>query len=120
MCGKEGKFMVYPSRHLLSPNRADFTNTYCSKECQKARELECYVFYANIDRNASDSQCFEHIRWVKDNMGRQLRYGRCRITNKEYAVEPLQPGENSGQPIECYNHFQLLKQYEKTQSVASS
>ena len=64
-----------------------------------------------LDQNASDSECFEHDHWEKDRLGRKIRVGKCKITGKEVRVEPGQPGDNSGQPIECYEHFKIRGSY---------
>lgn len=96
-----------PARHLTSPNPARFKLKFCNKECLKKFNEEAHSFWANLDRNASDSTCFVHDHWEKDNIGRNIRVGKCKITGKEVRVEPLQPGDNSGQPKECYEHFEL-------------
>lgn len=96
-----------PNRTLLSPKPPALTVDYCSQECKKLCDHKRYKFYALLDRNASDSECFQFDHWE----GKE-RIGRCKITGKEVRVEPLQPGNNSGQPIECYEHFKLRGQYE--------
>ena len=101
-----------PLRHLLSPSIPTWgTNNpwkeeFCSKECQKEFQSASEAFWANVDRNASDSDCFEHIKW-----GKGVRIGRCKITGDEFQVQPLMFGENSGQPQACYDHFVLHKSY---------
>lgn len=108
-----------PARHMCSPSGAGFKNYFCSDNCREINATEAYIFFAELDQNASDSQCFQHIKWIKDfedkrriaPVGRKLRYGRCKITKQEFAVEPLCPGDNSGQPQECYDHFILLDIY---------
>ena len=115
-----------PNRHICSPlsigqlrrisgsksglQENDYDH-FCSEKCQKELNLKRYAWFAALDRNASDSECFEHISWAKDRLGRMIRFGRCKITGKEYEVEPSQPGDNSGQPKECYDHFKLRENY---------
>lgn len=97
-----------PSRHACSPLRADFKTSYCSKECATEHQKENYAYWADIDRNASDGECFEHERWDG-----KYRVGRCKITGQQVRVEPMQPGNNSGQPKECEEHFVLNERYRK-------
>ena len=78
-------------------------NLYCAAQLNNMK----------LDRNASDSECFEHDHWEKDSLNRKIRVGKCKITGAEVRVEPGQPGENSGQPIECYEHFELRRSYLK-------
>jgi len=106
-CNGVAKIEAKPSRHLTSPNTASFKLAFCSKKCIKAYNQESGKFYAELDRNSSDSQCFIHDHWEKDKIGRNMRVGQCRITGLPVRVEPNQPGNNSGQPIECYEHFKL-------------
>lgn len=89
----------------------NYYERFCSKECQDNLNTKRYIWFAVLDQNASDSECFEHIGWKKDDLHRNIRVGRCKITGQKVEVEPLQPGDNSGQPIECYNHFKLRKNY---------
>lgn len=122
-CNKElstSFIKVEPSRHVCSPNsinwiakteKEKYYEYYCSEECRKKLDKERYIFWAEVDRNASDSECFIHDHWEKDTIGRKMRVGHCAITGKEIKVEPLQPGDNSGQPKECYEHFSLRKSY---------
>lgn len=116
VCGKESCIKSEPIRHLMSPNSINMGVNkeeekvylyYCSKECQKKDQNLTYACLAELDRNASDSECFEHIKW--DGI---YRIGRCKITGKEVRVEPLMPGDNSGQPKECLEHFVLRKKYQ--------
>jgi len=100
-----------PNRHITSPNSANYYDYYCNKQCRKETDDKRYAFFAKLDRNASDSECFIHDHWKKDSIGRNIRVGKCRITGVDVRVEPLQPGNNSGQPEECYKHFVLRKQY---------
>lgn len=100
-----------PSRHAMSPNPPTFDFDFCSVECHKKYNKESYKFYAGLDQNASDSQCFEHDHWETDSIGRKMRVGKCTITGAEVRVEPLQPGNNSGQPKECCDHFVLHARY---------
>lgn len=110
---------IAPNRGLLSPNPSNYgleeKDSYywyfCSKECKKETEGQCYIFWAQLDRNASDSECFVHERWITNSIGKKMRVGHCNITGEEVIVEPLVPGENSGQPKKCYEHFVLRKSY---------
>lgn len=106
-CGKQSTLKCKPSRGLTSPNKIESDVYYCSKDCMKIGEKKRYAFFAELDRNASDSKCFEHDHWEKDYIGRNIRVGKCKINGKEVRVEPMQPGDNSGQPIECYEHFEM-------------
>lgn len=106
-CGKDGTIKSKPSRTLMSPNSPTFYLDFCSKECQSKYNKESYRYYAELDRNASDSECFVHDHW--DGI---MRVGKCKITGNEVHVEPLQPGNNSGQPKECYEHFVLNRRYQ--------
>lgn len=119
-CGELANIKSEPPRHLTSPNSINrFAKDeedkiylwYCSRECQKKNQREAYIFWAELDRNASDSECFIHDHWETDRLKRKIRVGRCNITGEEVKVEPLQPGDNSGQPIACYNHFKLKSVY---------
>ena len=111
-CGKsDAKLKTKPNRTFLSPNPPTFSEYYCNESCKEKTFRERYVWFAELDRNASDSECFEHDHWEKDSMRRSMRVGKCKITGKEVRVEPLQPGDNSGQPVECYQHFELKKIY---------
>jgi len=107
---------IEPSYHFTSPgsinrfekNKSKFYyECFCSFKCRKETEKKKYAFFAGLDRNASDSECFIHNHWERDSMYRNIRVGKCKITGKEVRVEPQQPGNNSGQPIECYEHFKL-------------
>lgn len=111
-----------PSRHACSPNSINWLAkkkedkyywNFCSKDCQKSLQDITYAFWANQDRNASDSECFETIGVEKDRLNRTIRTGKCKITGMDVKVEPLQVGDNSGQPIECYQHFVLREKYQK-------
>lgn len=123
-CSKRSKNMIFdnPVRHMLSPNgfnqgvskERQMSLSFCSKECRNSGQKERYSFWAELDRNASDSKCFVHEGWEKRRVGLHtisMRKGHCRITGKSFFVEPLQPGENSGQPKECVDHFELLERY---------
>jgi len=105
VCKKPAKLEAKPARHLTSPNTAEFTLDFCSKDCRNEYNKQATKFYSELDRNASDSDCFIHDHWEKDSLNRNIRVGRCKITGKEVRVEPGQPGDNSGQPIECYEHW---------------
>ena len=120
-CNKEGEFSLKsePVRHLLSPNSFNvfgdnksekYYNYFCSKECMDLRNNETYAYWAELDRNASDSECFEHIGWRKIGSTNH-RIGKCKINNKEIIVQPLMIGNNSGQPIECFENFELKHKY---------
>ncbi len=107
---------VEPNRHACSPNSINwmakkkedkYYTTYCSNECMKKGQALNYAFWAELDRNASDSECFEHTGWDK-----KMRLGKCKITGEDVKVEPLMPGDNSGQPKTCYEHFVLKKKYQ--------
>ena len=89
----------------------DYYENFCSKECAEKTNLKRYIWFAILDRNACDSECFEHIGWKKDRLRRNIRIGKCKITGKTVEVQPLYHGDNSGQPIECYEHFELKKGY---------
>ena len=122
-CEKElrDKFIkAEPSYHFTSPgsinrwerNKADFYYEYfCDSKCKKILDKARNKFMAELDRNASDSDCFEHERWEKDYFHRNIRIGKCKITGKQVRVEPQQPGDNSGQPEECYQHWKLRSNY---------
>lgn len=110
-----------PSRHLTSPLSINHGKTdkaqhyyehFCSEACYKQTNGASYRFFAMLDRNASDSACFEHNHWEKDNYGKHIRVGRCGVTGDEVRVEPLQPGDVSGQPKACYEHFILHSRYD--------
>ena len=124
-----------PCRHATSPNSINYGRTnkarffylsYCSKECEKIDQEEMYASWAAIDKNASDSECFEGTGWDGE-----FRIGKCKITGKDVRVMPLQPSERSlfptiifvngvykagplgsGQPRECTEHFKLRKKYQ--------
>ena len=109
-----------PNRSMVSPgsinrwfkDKKDFYyDHFCSELCKKKTDGARYKFWAGLDRNASDSECFVHSHWETDSLHRKIRVGYCKITGKEVRVEPLQPGNNSGQPIECYEHFELRSNY---------
>lgn len=99
-------FMASPARGLVSPNKI-IKLSFCDKKCVDKLNGEAYSFWAELDRNASDSTCFQHDHWESDSLHRKIRVGGCKITGGEVRVEPLQPGDNSGQPKECYEHFEL-------------
>ena len=109
-----------PNRSFLSPRPINYGvkkesefhyEYYCTIECKDRTFKARYKWLAELDKNASDSECFEHDHWEKDNLHRRIRVGKCKITGKDVRVEPLQPGDNSGQPIECYRHFKLRNSY---------
>ena len=109
-----------PNRSFTSPNSINhgvkdksklYYEYYCSSECKEETFKARYKWFAELDKNASDSECFKHDHWEKDSLRRNIRVGQCVITGKEVRVEPLQPGNNSGQPIACYKHFELRKSY---------
>jgi hypothetical protein len=110
---------IAPNRGLLSPNPSNcgleekdsFYWYFCSKECKKETEGQCYVFWAQLDRNASDSECFVHDHWETNDMGDKLRVGHCNITGDEIRVYPLESAIVSGQPSTCTEHFKLKKNY---------
>jgi len=108
-CGKRCKEPIWssPSRHACSPNKFNFKYPFCSTECSNRNQKVNYAHWAELDRNASDSECFEHHGWEG-----KYRIGRCKITGDAVRVEPVQPGNNSGQPKACYEHFTLLKKYQ--------
>jgi hypothetical protein len=120
-----------PNRHMQSPNSINhgvspdkqYFNYYCSEICRKETDRARYRWFADIDRNASDSECFIHDHWeVRDvtghgphlcpqSWGVRVRVGHCKITGNEVVVIPLMPAEASGQPKECTEHFVLRKNY---------
>lgn len=106
----EVRIKAFHSRHALSPKTAASCglkeNVFCSKTCQEKSNNECYAFWADLDKNASDSECF-----VSDGWEGKVRIGHCKITGDSVRVEPLQPGENSGQPKACIEHFVLREKY---------
>ena len=122
-CEKELKSIFIksePAYHFTSPgsinrwtkDKKDFYYEYfCDFLCKKALDKDRNKFMIILDRNSSDSECFEHDYWVKDDIHRNIRVGKCKITGQEVRVEPQQPGNNSGQPIECYNHWQLSSNF---------
>lgn len=127
-CGKkiQGEpIMAKPSRHLTSPNSASWEDPFCSTKCRDIYQKQLYAELAQLDRNASDSECFIGNGWEKkdytgfdgsilnDHWGAKVRVGRCKITGNQIIVEPLQPGGRSGQPEECYKHFKLRWAYRK-------
>lgn len=107
-CNKEATIKCSPSRHMTSPNSLKMDVWYCSKECKDLGEGVRYTAFAILDKNSSDSECFEHDHWENG-----MRVGICKITGNEVKVEPLQPGDNSGQPKECYDHWELNSRYKK-------
>lgn len=117
-CGKSGApIRVEPNRHACSPNSINwsakkeedkFYLCFCSKECEKIYQDRSFAFWAELDRNASDAECFSHIAWDG-----KMRIGKCKVTGEDVRVEPLQPGDNSGQPVACYEHFVLRKKYKE-------
>lgn len=107
-CGKPVKVKAEPSRHLCSPSRAGFKLGFCSAEHRDQYQIRTYAHLAKLDCNASDSECFEHLHWEG-----KYRVGRCKVTGEVVRVEPLQPGEKSGQPKACYDHFVLKERYRK-------
>lgn len=117
-CGRFMKKGVFsePERHLTSPGSINrwtkrkkdyYLESFCRQECIKKLNKRRNRFFAELDRNVSDSTCFLHDHWETDSLHRRIRVGRCQITNKVVRVEPLQLGDDSGQPKECYEHFQL-------------
>ena len=113
-CKKEitGKLIEQkPNRSAISPASSKYLECFCSKECQDKLNLKRYIWFAILDRNACDSECFEHTGWRKDRLHRNIRIGKCKITGKIVEVQPLYHGDTSGQPIECYEHFELRKDY---------
>lgn len=110
ICKKDcnSEILVKPLRHLTSPNPAP-KYSVCSKECEtefNENKPKMYAFFAALDRNASDAECFEAEGW--DGI---FRVGVCRVTKTRVRVEPLMPSENSGQPRECTQHFKLRQKY---------
>lgn len=100
-------FEASPSRHFMSPSKADFKLLYCNKEHATLKNDSDYAFIAELDRNASDSECFEGDGWEGI-----YRTGTCKISGRRIRVEPLMPGERSGQPTECVEHFKLRRKYQ--------
>lgn len=87
-----------PTRHCTSPNSINlmaknekdkYYELYCSQECRKADQDLNYALWAELDRNASDSECFVHERWENG-----ARIGHCNITGNPVKVYPLYPAEN--------------------------
>ena len=124
-CGStlpENFVLANSTRHVTSPNPSVCAFPFCNQEhANKWNDIK-YAHLADLDRNASDSECFEHIEWVRSEFknfdgtifyGPKKRKGRRKITGEEVIVEPLQPSENSGQPKECTEHFELLERYKK-------
>ena len=116
-CGKSATIKVEPNRHACSPLSINdsrvfgninepYYEYFCSAECQKEYGDVNYACWAEIDRNASDSECFEHIGWDG-----KMRLGKCKITGESVRVQPQMPGDNSGQPRSCYLHFELKQKY---------
>lgn len=118
-----------PCRHAMSPNSINhgskaedrFYLYFCSKECEVKYQKETYAYWAELDRNPSDSECFEGIGWEGDE-----RVGRCTITGKILRIIPMMPGEkcilyktptepvsveNKESVEECVGHFVLRKKY---------
>ena len=114
--------LAEPNRHAMSPLSVNYGkqksghhyDSYCSETCHKETDAARYVFFASLDKNASDSECFEGESAYKDRLGRTIRVGKCKITGERVEVEPLQPGNKSGQPQACYEHFELRKSYMPT------
>lgn len=95
--------LAKPSRHLTSPSKVLVDDLYfCSSEHRKLYDKDAYAFWGELDRNASDSTCFIHDHWEQN-----MRVGTCAITGEQVRVEPLMPGNNSGQPKDCIEHFEL-------------
>lgn len=114
-CKKEAIIKAEPNRHVTSPNSINYGvhkesdkyyDWYCSKECMKKDQDLNYAYWAEVDKNASDSECFVGEGW--DGI---YRIGKCKITGQKVRVEPLMPDTNSGQPKECSEHFVLRKKY---------
>lgn len=113
-----GVVRAEPVRHLTSPNSINYdrsrlgspniTLVYCSVACQKEDAHLTYAFWADLDRNASDSECFVHEGWEG-----KVRVGHCSITGERVMVEPMQPGLGSRQPRACYEHFKLHPRYQQ-------
>lgn len=120
-CGTaEWKIKTVPSRHLLSPRPYNDSQAwggcklpaficFCSKKCADEHNSACYSWFAKLDRNCSDSECFEsNGKWDGE-----YRLGKCVVTGREVRVIPQTPGDRSGQPEECYDHFVLRKKYQE-------
>lgn len=106
-CKKDSNTGIWakPSRHLTSPSKTHVDDLYfCTNQERKEYDRRAYPFWADLDRNASDSTCFMHERWEGQN-----RVGTCKITGEKVSVEPLMPGNNSGQPKACIEHFVARK-----------
>lgn len=97
-----------PNRTATSPNRASFNVDFCSLECAKKWQDNNYAAFADLDQNASDSECFVGEGWDGD-----YRVGHCSITGKAVRVLPMFPADRSGQPPECASHFKLRASYAK-------
>lgn len=120
-CKKQGASIEFnPSRWLCSPcgynqfEKKPHSLVACSPECVKEFNKRIYAFWATIDRNASDSECFVHESWDG-----KMRVGYCSKTGKRVRVEPMMHGDNSGQPKSCYDHFVLHNRYGKFLSEES-
>lgn len=114
-CGSPSTLKSEPNRHATSPNSINYGakkeedkyyDYYCSPEHRDKDQALNYACWAELDRNASDSECFEHTGW--DGV---YRVGRCKITGDIIRVVPHSPWDNSGQPKMCYAHFSLKKRY---------
>ena len=117
-CLNPATLKIEPSRHFMSPNSINYDakndarkyyNWYCSPKCRDYDQGLTYAFLAELDKNASDGDCFEHDNWEGE-----YRIGKCNITGERIRVIPLQPGDRSGQPQACYDHFKLRLEYQKT------
>jgi len=115
VCFKLATLKVEPNRHATSPNSINwgkdttdehYYDYYCSEECKRIHQSENYAYWAELDENTSDSECFEAMGW--DGI---FRIGKCKVTGQRVRVEPLMPWNNSGQPDECTKHFKLRKKY---------
>jgi hypothetical protein len=95
-----------PARHACSPERARFSVAFCSKNCAGVWQKQNYAYWAELDLNASDSECFVHERWLNE-----YRIGKCSVTGDEVKVQPMQPHYKSGQPQQCTEHFKLHERY---------
>lgn len=114
---QENAIKAEPNRHACSPNSFNWNAKneqekrylyFCNQECKNVYQKKNYAEWAEFDRNASDSECFQHETWDGD-----FRIGTCKVTGMKVRVEPLMPGDRSGQPKECYDHFTLRETYKK-------
>lgn len=136
---KDALFFNY-NRCSLSPSKLELDTGYpfCSLECYKKDNKLNYSFWAELDKNPSDSECFEHTGWKEVDKKDKYSYlykdriGKCKITGKKISVLPLhhyanydcyldkeykirnpkiEIKENDLNIAKCVCHFQLRKEY---------